>query len=233
MYPVAFLLEFLAPCDRWEELGSGAATRTPSDIAELKEGGFVFENTVRSLLSGGHWCRSPQWLGRPRSSLSVLSEPLGAVRAGWLPDSVTVWSGVLWGRGRIIAPCPGRKDETKIRKYGRKGNTLAAAGLQLLDIDAHSWWAKPLKTWIFGIITGQCWVCPEAAHRGRRCLVFFSWLRHTRPRAGPKTWPVAWACSGSKVIPTTRCSKAASKCGSEEGGLLVGSRLVSPWRSSM
>lgn len=90
MYPVAFLLEFLAPCDRWEELGSGAATRTPSDIAELKEGGFVFENTVRSLLSGGHWCRSPQWLGRPRSSLSVLSEPLGAVRAGWLPDSVTV-----------------------------------------------------------------------------------------------------------------------------------------------
>jgi len=47
----------------------------------------------------------------PGPRLSVLSETVGAVWTVWLPDAVTVWSGVIWRQRRVIATCPGRKSD--------------------------------------------------------------------------------------------------------------------------
>lgn len=104
-FPFDFLLEFLAPAQfHTTASGKSCCTRSPSNIMELKEGSF--KNTVLSLLSGGPRPLSPRWLGGPRAHLSVLLEPLGAVWAGWLSDSMIVWSGVFWRQCRVIAPCP-------------------------------------------------------------------------------------------------------------------------------
>lgn len=66
------------------------------DIMELKEGSFKKnKNKKYSAVFALRWplislSPSPQWLGGPGANLSVLSEPLGAVWAGWLPDSMIV-----------------------------------------------------------------------------------------------------------------------------------------------
>lgn len=79
--------------------------------------------------------------------------------------------------------------------------------------------------------TCRCWVCPGATPLRRRCPVSFSWPRRTPPPAGPGTWSAAWACSGSGGTPASRCSLAASGCGSEAAAAQAGSRPGSPWSS--
>lgn len=72
-------------------------TCSSSDVIELQEGSS--SQATLDLLSF-------KWLGGPGAHLSVLSEPLGTIWAGWLPDGVIVWSGILWRRCRVIAPWP-------------------------------------------------------------------------------------------------------------------------------
>lgn len=67
-----------------------------------------FQKTVL-LTPDDPWPLSPRWPGRPETGLSVLPEPQGSVGGGGLPDSVIVWSGVLWRQRRVIASGPGGK----------------------------------------------------------------------------------------------------------------------------
>lgn len=105
-----WLLEFLAPRQSHTTAGerSRAAVRSCSlpvwyhgtEGRKLKEYSAVFalRRSLISLLSMAGW--------PPGAHLSVLSKPVGAVWTGGLPDSVIVWSGVLWRRSRVIASWP-------------------------------------------------------------------------------------------------------------------------------